>query len=117
MRWTRNTNKKRRALRARRFLFVFLVQRALISTCGEKKTNKKIQENAYLRTSRCGQVLFSTVAEKETDCSAQNNSNMETDGEGKFVSFKFVLGGTPLVQMNHGAVSIAWFVAFIGAQK
>ena len=31
---------------------------------------------------------------------------METDREGKFVSFKVVLGGTPLFKINHGAVSI-----------
>ena len=27
---------------------------------------------------------------------------METDGEGKFVSFKVVLGGTSLFKTNHG---------------
>ena len=73
------------SFRARRFLFVFLVQRALISAPGEKK-NQKIQENAYLWTSSRGKVLSSTVAEKETDCSTENNSIMETDREGKFVS-------------------------------
>ena len=40
---------------------------------------------------------------------------MNNDGEGKLVCFKVVLGSTPLFQMNHGAVSIAWSVAFIGA--
>ena len=35
-----------------------------------------------------------------------NNSIMETDGEGKFVSFKVVLGSTSLFKMNHGAASL-----------
>ena len=73
------------------------------------KSNKVLEKklNAlYLWTSSRGQVLSSTVAEKEIDCSTQNNSIMKTDQEGKFVSFKVVLGGTPLFKMNHGAVSM-----------
>ena len=31
---------------------------------------------------------------------------METDGEGKFVSFKVVLGGTSLFKMNHGPAGV-----------
>ena len=31
---------------------------------------------------------------------------METDGEGKFVSFKVVLGSTSLLKMNHGPAGL-----------
>ena len=31
---------------------------------------------------------------------------METDGEGKFVSFKVVLGSTSLFKMNHGPAGL-----------
>ena len=46
-----------------------------------------------------------------------NNSIMETDGEGKFVSFKVVLGGRFHYSSKWITVPIAWCVAFIGARK
>ena len=60
-------------LRARRVLFVFLVQRThwFPPLARKKKQTKKFKENPYLWTSSRGQVLSSTVAEKETDCSTQ----------------------------------------------
>ena len=79
---------------------------ALISASGkEKNKKKKFKENAYLRTSLRGQVpvLSSTCdSRRERDRLLDaNNSIIETDGEGKFVSFKVVLGGTSLFKMNH----------------
>ena len=41
---------------------------------------------------------------------------METDGEGKFVSFKVVLGGISLFKMSHGPAGLDCLVCrFIGA--
>ena len=47
------------------------------------------------------------VAEEETDCSTQTTVLWRlNDGEGKFVSFKVVLGGTSLFKMYHGPAGL-----------
>ena len=90
--------------RARRFYLCFSSSAHIDFSLWREK--KKFKEYAHLWTSSRGQVLSSTVAEEETDCSTKNNSIMETDGEGKFVSFKVVLGGTSLFKMNHGPAGL-----------
>ena len=47
------------------------------------------------------------VAEEEIDCSTQTTVLWrQNDGEGKFVSFKVVLGGTSLFKMYHGPAGL-----------
>ena len=100
-------------------------------TCLKKK---KFKENAYLWTSSRGQVQqvkkkkkkiqrkcvpldkfawTSTVLDSRRGRDRlldANNSIMETDGEGKFVSFKVVLGGKSLFKMNRGPAGLDFLV-------
>ena len=87
-------------IRARRFLFVFLVQRThWFQPLARKKQTKNIQRKCVLLDKF---AWTSTVlnSRREIDILLDaNNSIMETDGEGKFVSFKVVLGSTSLFKM------------------
>ena len=95
------------AIRARRFLFVFLVQRThWFQPLARKKKKKKFQRKcAPLDKFAWTSTALNSRRERDRLLDA-NNSNMETDGEGKFVSFKVVLGGTSLFKMNHGPAGL-----------
>ena len=91
------------------FVFFICVSRlahAWISAADKKKNNKKIQGKCVPldKFAWTSTVLDSRRGrDRLLDAS---NSIMETDGEGKFVSFKVVLGGTSLFKMNHGPAGL-----------
>ena len=110
-------------VRARRVLFVFLVQRThWFPPLARKKTTKKFQRKSvpldkFAGTSRS--TVLNSRRERDRLLDA-NNSIMETDGEVKFVSFKVVLGGRLHCSSKWITVlpvPIAWCVTFIGARN
>ena len=104
-------------VKARRFLFVSHPAHALISASGEKKKDEKIQRKCVsLDNFTWTSAVLDSRRERGRLLDA-NNSNMETEGEGKFVSFKAILGSTSLFKMNHSPAGLNCLagVAFIGS--
>ena len=105
-------------IRARRFLYVFLVQRThWFQPLARKKNKKNFKENAYLRISSRAQVLSSTVAEKETDCSTQTTVLWRLMEKVNLLVSKLFLAVHRSSKwiITIPPVSITWPVAFIGA--
>ena len=74
----------------------------------KKQTKKCVRQDKFAWTST---VLNSR---REIDRLLDANYGiMETDGEGKFVSFKVVLGSTSLFKMNHGPASLDCLVSLL----
>ena len=78
----------------------------MISASGKKK-KQKIFQRKCVRLDKFEWTSTVLNSRREIDRLLDaNNSTMETDGEGKFVSFKFVLGSTSLFKMNHGPAGL-----------
>ena len=78
----------------------------MISASGRKKKTKKIQRKC-VRLDKFAWTSTVLNSGREIDRLLDaNNSIMETDGEGKFVSFKVFLGCTSLFKMNHGPAGL-----------
>ena len=75
---------------------------------GKKKNSKKMRS---LRLDKFAWTSTVLNSRREIDRLLGANNSIETDGEGKFVSFKVVRGSTSLFKMNHGPAGLDSMIA------